>query len=152
MPQLMLLDGIISIVILLPQFFLLSEVPSKLKPNFMFSKEECEMARARMPKEGDVKQGAFTIAQVVHWFTIPEVWVLWVISVCNMVGMQPTLSLNFWFKAWNAVEPGSFTVPQINNYTTPVYAIIILTTLSLAWISKLLAPIPSHVHILTASM
>ncbi|KAF7551917.1 hypothetical protein G7Z17_g4680 [Cylindrodendrum hubeiense] len=133
--DLMLLDGIISVVILLPQFFLLSEVPSKLKPNFMFSEEECLLARARMPKEGDVKQGAFTKAQVVHWFTIPEVWILWIISVCNMIGMQPSLSLTFWFKAWNEVEPGSFTVPQINNYTTPLYAIIMTTTLFLAWSS-----------------
>jgi ACS family pantothenate transporter-like MFS transporter len=131
----MLLDGIISIVILAPQYFLLSEVPSKLKPNFMFSEAEIELAQARMPKEGTVKQGAFTWAQVVHWFTIPEVWILWVISVCNMIGMQPSISLNFWFKAWNTVKPGSFTVPQINNYTTPMYAIIMTSTVSLAWIS-----------------
>jgi ACS family pantothenate transporter-like MFS transporter len=141
----MLLDGIISIIILFPQFFLLSEVPSKLKPNFMFSAEECHLARARMPKEAEVKQGAFTTAQVVHWFTIPEVWILWVISVCNMVGMQPSLSLNFWFKGWNTVKPGSFTVPQINNYTTPLYAIIMTTTVSLAWISMRLF-LTRHTH------
>lgn len=146
----MLLDGIVSLVILLPQYFLLSEVPSKLKPNFMFSEQECQLARARMPKEGDVKQGAFTLAQVVHWFTIPEVWILWVISVCNMIGMQPTLSLNFWFKAWNQVKPGSFTVPQINNYTTPVYAIIMTTTLSLAWISMNYTRNPCGINILRA--
>lgn len=52
-----------------------------------------------------------------------------------MVGMQPSLSLNFWFKAWNTIKPGSFTVPQINDYTTPLYAIIIIITLSMAWIS-----------------
>jgi ACS family pantothenate transporter-like MFS transporter len=152
MRQLMLLYGLVSLVILLPQFFLLSEVPSKLKPNFMFSKEECEMARARMPKEGKVMQGVFITAQAVNWFTIPEVWVLWVISVCNMVGMQPTLSLSFWFKAWNSIEPGSFTVPQISNYTTPVYAIIMTTTLSLAWISMFYVYASLYLSLLTASM
>ncbi|VUC26088.1 unnamed protein product [Clonostachys rosea] len=132
---LMLLDGIVSLVILVPQFFLLSEVPSKLRPNFMFSENECALARARMPREGETELKAFTWSQVVHWFTIPEVWILWVISICNMVGMQPSLSLNFWFKAWNTVEPGSFTVPEINSYTTPLYAIIMTTTLGLAWTS-----------------
>lgn len=32
-----------------------------------------------------------------------------------MIGMQPSLSLSFWFKAWNTIEPGSFTVAQISK-------------------------------------
>jgi MFS transporter, ACS family, pantothenate transporter len=79
----MLLDGIISTVILVPQFFLLSEIPAKLKPNFMFSEAECEMARARMPKEAEVKVDKLSWRQVGGWFTRPNVWILWVISVCS---------------------------------------------------------------------
>ena len=131
----MIIDGIISLVVCIPQYFLLPEVPANLTPNFMFSEAEIQLAQDRQPKEGRVKQGAFTKVQMARWFTIPEVWILWMISVCNMIGMQATLSLNFWFKGWNTVKPGSFTVPQINNYTTPVYAITLLTTVALAWIS-----------------
>lgn len=79
----MLLDGIVSTIILLPQFFLLSEVSAKLKPNFMFSEAECQLARARMPKESEVNQGALTGAQVASWFTRIDVWILWAISVCS---------------------------------------------------------------------
>ncbi|KAH8176728.1 major facilitator superfamily protein [Sarocladium implicatum] len=116
---LMLLDGLVSTVILIPQFFLLSEVPSKLRPDFMFSQAECELARNRMPQEAEVRVQKLTWKQVSGWFILPNVWILWIISVCNMIGMQPSISLSFWFKAWNEVRPGSFTVPQINNYTTP---------------------------------
>lgn len=69
-----------------------------------------------------------------------------------MIGMQPSLSLSFWFKAWNTVKPGSFTVAQISrtttfissvfstdyiidDYMTPMYAIILIITFAMAWIS-----------------
>ncbi|KAI1617060.1 major facilitator superfamily domain-containing protein [Exophiala viscosa] len=132
---LMMIDGIISIVVTLPQIVLLPEVPSRLVANWMFTEEEVILAKDRQPKEGRAKQGSFTLPQVRRWFTTLEIWLLWVISVCNMIGMQPSLSLNFWFKGWNTVKPGSFTVPQINDYTTPMYAVILVTTVSMAWIS-----------------
>jgi hypothetical protein len=34
---------------------------------------------------------------------------------CNAVVDQPMLSMAFWFKAWNDVIPGSYTVPQISK-------------------------------------
>lgn len=41
----------------------------------------------------------------------------------------------FWFKAWNKIKPGSYTVPQINNYPTPIQAVTVVITLAMAWIS-----------------
>ena len=81
--QLMLLDGLVSTVILIPQFFLLSEVPSKLRPDFMFSQAECELARNRMPQEAEVRVQKPTWKQVSGWFILPNVWILWIISVCS---------------------------------------------------------------------
>lgn len=37
--QLFIIDGVISLGVIVPQLILLPEVPSRLKPNFMFSVE-----------------------------------------------------------------------------------------------------------------
>lgn len=60
----MLIDGIISVIVAVPQLVLLPEVPSRLTANFMFSEKEVNIAKARHPKEGNVKQGPITRAQV----------------------------------------------------------------------------------------
>ncbi|KAL4904033.1 hypothetical protein BDW74DRAFT_179125 [Aspergillus multicolor] len=41
----------------------------------------------------------------------------------------------YWSKAWNTIKPGSYTVAQINNYSTPTQVIIVVVTLSMAWSS-----------------
>ncbi|EXJ89611.1 hypothetical protein A1O3_02678 [Capronia epimyces CBS 606.96] len=132
---LFIIDGIISIGIIIPQLFLLPEVPSRLTPNFMFSEQEIELARDRKPKEGRVRQGAFTRAQIWRWFTTPEIWILWLIAASQNIGYLPNQSMAFWFKAWNSIKKGSFTVQQINNYTTPLYATTITVTTLMAWAS-----------------
>jgi len=132
---LFIIDGVISVGIIIPQLIVVPDVPSRLKPNWMFSERDIELARDRQPKEGRVKQGKFTRVQMKRWFTTPEIWILWLIAVCNNIGYQPSNSMSYWFKAWNTTKPGSYTVPQINNYITPMYAITIAITLSMAWSS-----------------
>ncbi|KAF2815362.1 MFS general substrate transporter [Mytilinidion resinicola] len=132
---LFIIDGIISLGVIVPQLFLLPDIPSRLKPNFMFSAEEIELARDRQPKEGRVRQGAFTRTQVIRWFTTPEIWILWLIAASQNIGYLPNQSMAFWFKAWNKIKKGSYTVPQINNYTTPLYAVTITVTTLMAWAS-----------------
>ncbi|TVY36707.1 Pantothenate transporter [Lachnellula occidentalis] len=132
---LFIIDGIISLGIIIPQLFLLPEVPSRLKPNFMFSAAEIELARDRQTKEGRVRQGAFSRAQVLRWFTTPEIWILWLIAASQNIGYLPNQSMAFWFKAWNKIKPNSYTVQQINNYTTPIYATTITITTLMAWAS-----------------
>lgn len=61
----------------------------------------------------------------------------------------------FWFKAWNKIKPGSYTVaqisttfsaqylfqidwpyvPPVDNYTTPIYAMDIAQMLFFGWLS-----------------
>jgi MFS transporter, ACS family, pantothenate transporter len=132
---LFIIDGVISTGIIIPQAIFLPDVPSRLKPNFMFSVKEIEMARDRLPQEGRVRQGAFTRAQVWRWFTTPEIWLLWFIAVCQNIGYLPYTSISFWFKAWNTIKPDSFTVAQINDYVTPANAITIVITMCFAWLS-----------------
>ncbi|KAI1621761.1 major facilitator superfamily domain-containing protein [Exophiala viscosa] len=130
-----IIDGVFSVGIIIPQFFLLPETPARLKPNWIFSQKEIELARDRMPKEGRVRQGRFTKTQIKRWFTTPEIWLLSLIAASQNIGYTPNQSLPFWFKAWNTIKKGSFTVQQINDYTTPLYAVTITVTTCMAWAS-----------------
>ncbi|CAK7224452.1 hypothetical protein SEUCBS140593_005574 [Sporothrix eucalyptigena] len=132
---LFIIDGVISIGIIIPQAIFYPDVPARQKPDYMFSEGELELARDRNPKEGRVKQGRFTLTQVKRWLLSIDIWLLWAISFGNSIGNQPTSSMAFWFKAWNKIKPGSYTVAQINNYPTPIQAITVVITLAMAWIS-----------------
>lgn len=77
--------GVISLGIIIPQFLFYPDVPARQRPDLVFTERVCrplrtknsqitdsckeiELARNRNPKEGRVKQGAFTLAQVKRWF------------------------------------------------------------------------------------
>ncbi|KAJ7117986.1 major facilitator superfamily domain-containing protein [Mycena crocata] len=132
---LFIIDGAISLAIVLPQFFLLPDLPARQTPNFIFSAAEVELARDRNVKEGRVRQGAFTWAQLKSWLVRPELYMLWALSVFNSIGYKPSDTLALWLKAWNTQHPKSFTVPQINNYAAGLPATIILMVLIGAWAS-----------------
>ncbi|CAK7218990.1 hypothetical protein SCUCBS95973_003669 [Sporothrix curviconia] len=132
---LFLIDGVISIGIIIPQAIFYPDVPARQQPDYMFSAAELELARDRNPKEGRVRQGRFTWAQARRWLLSVDVWLLWAISFGNSIGNQPTASMAFWFKAWNKLRPGSYSVAQINNYPTPIQAVTVAVTLAMAWIS-----------------
>ncbi|PLB52044.1 MFS general substrate transporter [Aspergillus steynii IBT 23096] len=130
-----IIDGVLSLGITLPGFYAILDVPARMKPDHIFSEKELELARARIPKEGNVKQERFTRKQLLRWISTPEIWLLWVISIANGIGGQPTNSIAYWFQAWAEREPGSFTVAQINDYVTPVYAITLVLDLCFAYSS-----------------
>uniref|UniRef100_A0A0B7K2K8 Major facilitator superfamily (MFS) profile domain-containing protein n=1 Tax=Bionectria ochroleuca TaxID=29856 RepID=A0A0B7K2K8_BIOOC len=132
---LFIIDGVISLGIIIPQFLFYPDVPARQKPDLVFTEREIELARNRNPKEGRVKQGAFTLAQVKRWFLTLDIWLLWIISFANAVVDQPMNSMAFWLKEWNKIKPGSYTVPQINNYTTPIQGVTVVVTLLMAWSS-----------------
>ncbi|KAH8895857.1 major facilitator superfamily transporter [Thozetella sp. PMI_491] len=132
---LFIIDGVISLGIIIPQCFFFPDTPARQKPDLVFTEAEIELARDRNPKEGRVKQGKFTKQQVRRWLMTPDIWLLWVLSVCNSIGSQPANSMAFWLKAWISIVPGSFTVDEINNYTTPIQAITVVWTLLFAWSS-----------------
>jgi MFS transporter, ACS family, pantothenate transporter len=140
--QLFIIDGIISLGILIPQFFLFPDVPARQKPDWIFSEQEIELARDRNPREGRIKQGKFTAKQVKRWLFTPSIWLLWGISIGNSIGNYPANSMAFWFKAWNTIKPGSYTVAQINNYPTPIQAITVVITIGMAWSSESITSFP----------
>lgn len=77
--------------------------------------QDIELARDRNIKEGRVRQGAFTWAQVKTWLVRPDLYMIWALSIFNAIGFKPSDTLALWLKAWNTREPGSFTVVQIST-------------------------------------
>jgi ACS family pantothenate transporter-like MFS transporter len=134
-----MIDSIISLGILIPQFFLFQDVPARQKPDWIFSAQDIELARDRNPREGRIKQGRFTLKQMKRWLFTPSIWLLWGISIGNSIGNYPSNSMAFWLKAWNTIKPGSYTVAQINNYPTPIQAITVVITIGMAWSSQFLS-------------
>ncbi|SJL05412.1 related to transporter protein [Armillaria ostoyae] len=129
------IDGIISVIVIIPQLFLLPDVPARQKPNWMFTTADIELARDRNPREGRVRQDKFTWSQIRTWFLRPEILLLWLMSWCNSVGSKPQDSFSFWFKGYNSIKKGSFTVQQINVYPTFTYLVTFINTLIIGWSS-----------------
>ncbi|VUC25744.1 unnamed protein product [Clonostachys rosea] len=132
---LFIIDAIVSIGIIIPQFFFYPDVPARQQPDFIFTHEEIELARDRNPKEGRVKQGEFTLAQVKRWFTTPDIFLLWIIAMSNSICHMPQDSMAYWFKAWNSIKPNSYSVVEINNYTTGIGGVTVVLMLIFAWLS-----------------
>ncbi|KAK0444945.1 major facilitator superfamily domain-containing protein [Desarmillaria tabescens] len=121
--------------VIIPQLFLLPDVPARQTPNWMFTAADIELARDRNPREGRVKQDKFTSSQIRTWFLRPEILLLWLMSWCNSVGSKPQDSFSFWFKGYNSIKKGSFTVQQINVYPTFTYLVTFINTLIIGWTS-----------------
>ncbi|CAK7216287.1 hypothetical protein SBRCBS47491_002773 [Sporothrix bragantina] len=132
---LFIVDGVIGLGVLIPQFFLFPDVPARQGPDFVFTERDIELARDRNPVEGRVKQGRITWTQVKRWFATPEIWALWFISACNSIGFYPSTAMPYWFKAWNTRIPGSYSVAQIDNYSTTLYGMDLFQMLLFGWLS-----------------
>ena len=132
---LFIVDGIIGLGVLIPQVFFFPDVPARMKKDWIFTEADIELARDRNPLEGRVKQGRITLDQVKRWFSTPEIWALWLISACSSIGFHPSTAMPYWFKAWNKRIPGSYTVAQINNYSTSLYGMDLFQMLLFGWLS-----------------
>ncbi|CAK7202128.1 hypothetical protein SEUCBS139899_004848 [Sporothrix eucalyptigena] len=132
---LFVIDGVIGLGLLLPQFFFFPDVPARQKKDLVFTDKDIELARDRNPIEGRVKQGRITWTQVKRWFVTPEIWALWFISACNSIGFYPSTAMPYWFKAWNTRIPGSYSVAQIDNYSTTLYGMDLFQMLLFGWLS-----------------
>lgn len=93
----MVVYGVISLGVIIPQFLFYPDVPSRQKPDRVFTErvsrckqnvisnliniQEIELARDRIPREGRVIQGAFTLPQIKGWFLTPDI-------VCHPIHFQ----------------------------------------------------------------
>ncbi|KAK0506396.1 major facilitator superfamily domain-containing protein [Armillaria luteobubalina] len=127
------IDGIISVIVIIPQLFLLPDVPARQKPNWMFTAADIELARDRNPREGRIRQDKFTWSQIRTWFLRPEILLLWLMSWCNSVGSKPQDS--FSFCAFNTIILQYDFSNMLDVYPTFTYLVTFINTLIIGWSS-----------------
>ncbi|KAK0711816.1 major facilitator superfamily transporter [Lasiosphaeris hirsuta] len=99
--------------------FAIPQLPGRAKANWIFTQEEVELARARMPTEVKPLTGLFKWKDIKRWHGTWHVYLL-----------------IFWVKSYNVKgQPPRFTVPQINIIPLGINIITITCTLLNSWIS-----------------
>ncbi|CUM67389.1 uncharacterized protein PRCAT00005083001 [Priceomyces carsonii] len=131
---LFIVDGILSLPLALLSFFLIPDFPRTAKKNWLFTEKEIELAIKRVPQELKSKVG-FGKKEIISWFSTWHIYLFAALFSLLSLSSKTTSSIPFWFKSYNTAEVTEFTIPQINNYPTPVYAIQILTTVLYAYLS-----------------
>ncbi|KAH6657273.1 major facilitator superfamily transporter [Truncatella angustata] len=95
------------------------QLPSRAKANWIFTQEEVELARARMPTEVKPLTGLFKWKDIKRWHTTWHVYLL-----------------IFWVKSYNVTgQPAVFSVAAINIIPLGINVITIVCTLLNSWIS-----------------
>ncbi|KAI0129894.1 major facilitator superfamily transporter [Xylariales sp. AK1849] len=95
------------------------QLPGRAKANWIFTKEEIELARARMPTEVKPLTGLFKWKDIKRWHLTWHVYLL-----------------IFWVKSYNVTgQPAVFSVAEINIIPLGINIITIFCTLLNSWIS-----------------
>lgn len=140
-----IIDAVISFPIAIGAFLLLPDLPEAIKPNWLFSQEEIDLARARLASEG--RQG--TSKDAYTWAGIKSIFSTWHIYIftaayslyifmhsksgCSLSSLRSdvTNSMAFWFK--QSPSP-KYTVEQINYYPAGIFALQLVTSLFFGWV------------------
>ncbi|EPT05490.1 hypothetical protein FOMPIDRAFT_1034201 [Fomitopsis schrenkii] len=130
---LFIIDGIITVPIALLGFLIMPDLPSNTKPNYLYTQAEIDIANRRMEEIGRKPPGKFTKQKILKFFTSWHLYLFTLLYVLFNNGSNPSGSMIFWLKSFNTPEKTVYTVPQINTYPLPIYAVQIVTTLTYAW-------------------
>lgn len=134
-----LLDGIISTGVLIFQFFFQVDKLESLTPNWFWSQEEIDYLRSRLPAKNEDENSRqinkITLVDLKKFLLTWKVYPIWLYSILNNFVQEPAAAIPFYFKGWNAIKPGSYTTPQINNLTIPLYAVQLVTSIVSGWLS-----------------
>ncbi|KAF6805439.1 major facilitator superfamily transporter [Colletotrichum sojae] len=116
--------------------FAMPQLPARAKPNWIFSQQEVDLARARMPSETKPFTGLFKWKDVKRWHTTWHVYLFPLFfAFLTQVG-QSGGSMIFWVKSYNeAGKPPVFSVAEINIIPLGINIISIVCTLINSWIS-----------------
>lgn len=129
-----IIDGCISLGLIVPQILFFPDRLSNRKPDRVLTQEDIDYLKRRSPeqKEDNYK---FHIKDVFSAMTSWEVWAFWLFGVLQDITSLVTPFFSLWLKAWNKVEPGSYTIPQINHYASIIYAVQTVVALTSGWLS-----------------
>jgi ACS family pantothenate transporter-like MFS transporter len=112
------------------------QLPSRLKKNWIFTQEEVEIARARMPTERKPLTGLFKWKDIKRWHTTWHAFLFPLLFAFMAQFGQSGQSMIFWVKSYNVKgQAPVFSVPQINLIPLGINIVTIVCTLINAWVS-----------------
>ncbi|KAM5354784.1 hypothetical protein ACJ41O_001430 [Fusarium nematophilum] len=135
---LFIIDGIITLPLAIMGYIFFPNLPQDGKKTWWTTEREHEISVERMDSIGRAGKQPWTKAKlrgiILSWHTwlLPMLYVIW-------NNGYPQQAMGYWLKSFNADPPPvpgrSFSVPDINNLPLPTEAILIVMSLSWAWIS-----------------
>ncbi|WVR06182.1 hypothetical protein IAU60_003212 [Kwoniella sp. DSM 27419] len=128
--------GVISLPCAVWTFFAMPQLPGRAKPNWLFSQEEIDLAKRRMPTEAKFFTGLFRWKDIKRWHTTWHVYLFPLyFLVAGQIG-QAGGSMIFWVKSYNVKgKPPVFSVAEINIIPLGINVITIVGALTSSWIS-----------------
>ncbi|KIY48900.1 hypothetical protein FISHEDRAFT_73231 [Fistulina hepatica ATCC 64428] len=111
------------------QWFPADDLPHNTKPSYTYTERELAMACKRMNEiDRRAATGAFTKEKIHSFLTTWHIYTLVPIYVLYNNGLNPSLSMIYWFKSFNTSEKTVYSVGQINTYPLGEYAVQIVTS------------------------
>ncbi|AFR94635.2 pantothenate transporter [Cryptococcus neoformans C23] len=131
--------GCISLPCALWTLFAMPQLPGRAKPNWLFSQEEINIARARMPTEAKLYTGLFKWKDIKRWHKTWHVYLFpFYFLAAGQIG-QAGSSMIFWVRSYNVRgQPAVFSVAEINIIPLGINIITIVGALAASWISDAL--------------
>jgi ACS family pantothenate transporter-like MFS transporter len=140
------IDAVISLPIAIAAFFFIPDLPSVIKPNWIFKQEDIDLANKRLASVGRVgpKKGGLGLTALWKIITTWEIFAFTFVYSCYIFAQSksstasgrlisdPQQSMSFWLKY--SQDP-KYTIQQINYYPCGIWATQIVSALGFAWIS-----------------
>ncbi|PBK99216.1 MFS general substrate transporter [Armillaria gallica] len=128
------IDALISFPIAVGAFFMIPDLPTVIKPNWLFSERDIEIGKARMLAAGreGPKPGSFDFPFFVNLLSEWHIWLFTAGYSLYIYSQNPQQSMSFWLKY--SKNP-TYTVPQINYYPSGIWATQIVSALGFSWLS-----------------
>ncbi|RSH93614.1 hypothetical protein EHS25_006260 [Saitozyma podzolica] len=127
--------GCISFPCAVWTIFAMPQLPARMKPNWIFSAAEVELARARMPSEKKLFTGLFKWKDIVRWHKTWHVWLFPAYFLFSAQLGQAGGSMIFWVKSYNTAKTTVFSVAAINIIPLGINILTIIGALTSSWIS-----------------
>lgn len=132
-----IIDGVISIGLILFQVFFFPDRLSNRKPDFILNEDDIHYLKKRLPEQ-QTDNYKFTYKDIISALTDWKVWGFWFFGVSQDITSLTNTFFSLWLKAWNTKKPHSYTIPQINHYASIIYAVQTFVALGGGWISDTL--------------
>ncbi|KAG7530530.1 hypothetical protein FFLO_04956 [Filobasidium floriforme] len=131
------IDAVISIPIACCAFIFIPDLPTKIKPNWIFNADDIALGNQRMQLAGRAgpQAGAFNFRFFRKLLTEWHIWLFTITYSLYIFAQNPQQSMSFWLKY---SQSPTYTVEQINYYPSGIWATQIVSALSFAWLSDTL--------------